>query len=66
MDYSTIIKRIRGKLFLTQTDLAEMLGVSITTVCRWENKKFEPTIKAKKKIYQICLENNINLEEENA
>ncbi|MBP8640755.1 MAG: helix-turn-helix domain-containing protein [Oscillospiraceae bacterium] len=47
MNYSIIIKRIRDKLFLTQTELAEMLSVSLTTVCRWENKVFEPTMKVK-------------------
>ena len=63
MDYAKLIKTIREKLFLTQTEFAEMLGVSLTTVCRWENKVFEPTMKAKKKIAQICYENNIKLGE---
>lgn len=63
MNYSIIIKRIRDKLFLTQTELAEMLSVSLTTVCRWENKVFEPTMKVKKKIAQICKDNNIDMED---
>lgn len=62
MDFSCIIKRIRDKLFLTQSDFAQMMGVSLTTVCRWENKVFEPTIKAKKKIAKICEENKIDME----
>lgn len=40
MDYAKIIKTIREKLFLTQTDFANMIEVSLTTVCRWENKVF--------------------------
>lgn len=64
MDYSLIIKKIRNKLFLTQTELAEILGVSLTTVCRWENKVFEPTMKVKRKIAEICKGNNIPMESE--
>ena len=45
VDYAKLIKPIREKLFLTKTEFAEMLGVSLTTVCRWENKVFEPTLK---------------------
>jgi len=63
MDYARLIKRIREKLFLTQTDFANLLGVSLTTVCRWENNVFEPTMKAKKKIYEICKSNQIETEE---
>lgn len=63
MDYSIIVKRIRDKLFLTQAELAEILNVSLTTVCRWENKVFEPTMKIRKKISQICKENNISMED---
>jgi len=62
MDYAKLIKQIREALFLTQTDLANMLDVSLTTVCRWENNVFEPTIKIKKKIYEICKENNIDMD----
>lgn len=63
VDYAKLIKTIREKLFLTQTEFAEMLGVSLTTVCRWENKVFEPTMKVKKKIAQICKENSIYIGE---
>jgi len=53
MDYSKAIKAYREKNFLTQTDLAELLGVSFTTVNRWENGKFEPTMKMKKKLNDL-------------
>lgn len=42
MDYTIIIKEIRNKLFLTQTELAEKLGVSLAAVCRWEKGTYEP------------------------
>ena len=42
-DYSTRIKRLRGRLALTQAKLAEMLGVSFATVNRWENRQARPS-----------------------
>ena len=40
-------------MFLSQEDLAQKLGVSYVTVNRWENGKFEPTIKMKKKLNRL-------------
>ena len=59
MDYATIIKKLRNKLLLTQTEFAEHIGVSFESVNRWENSKNEPTMKMKRKIIQLCIENNI-------
>jgi superfamily II DNA or RNA helicase/DNA-binding XRE family transcriptional regulator len=42
-DYADRIKRLRGRLGLTQTQLAEMLGVSFATVNRWENNQARPS-----------------------
>jgi DNA-binding XRE family transcriptional regulator len=53
MDYSKAIKDYRERNFLTQTDLAVLLGVSFTTVNRWENGKFKPTMKMKKKLNDL-------------
>ena len=64
MDYTFIIKEIRNKLFLTQTELAEKLGVSLATVCRWEKGTFEPTMKVKRRIAELCKENNIEMKAE--
>jgi len=65
MDYSKLVKTLRKKLILSQSELAEMIGVSFTTVNRWENGKHEPTIKIKRKIIELCIVNNIGLEEKN-
>jgi len=46
---------------LTQTEFAEILGVSFTTVSRWEKGIHEPTIKVKRKIVELCKENNIEI-----
>ncbi len=63
MDYSKFVKTLREKLILTQSELAEMIGVSFTTVNRWENGKHEPTIKIRRKIVEICKANNIDMVE---
>lgn len=42
-DYPERIKRLRGRLGLTQTQLAQMLGVSFATVNRWENNQARPS-----------------------
>ena len=61
MNYAKIIKKLREKLILTQTEFAEILGVSFTTVSRWEKGIHEPTIKVKRKIVELCKENNIEI-----
>lgn len=62
MEYQKIIKALRLKLILSQQEFAELLGVSFTSVNRWENGKHEPTIKVKRKIIELCKENNIKFE----
>jgi len=42
-DYSQRIRKLRGRLGLTQTQLAERLGVSFASVNRWENGQSRPT-----------------------
>ena len=42
-DYAERIKRLRGELGLTQQVLAYRLGVSYTTVNRWENEQTKPS-----------------------
>ena len=59
MEYQKIIKNLRTKLVLSQQEFAELLGVSFTSVNRWENGKHEPTIKVKRKILQLCKENKL-------
>ena len=60
MEYSKKIKLLREKLFISQKELADMLGVSFVTVNRWETGKFNPTIKAKKKLNDLFVSNDIN------
>jgi len=62
MNYPEIIKKLRTKLVLSQTEMAELLGCSFSSVNRWENGHHEPTIKVKRKILQLCKENKIEVE----
>lgn len=62
MTYTQKIKRLREVLLITQQELADLLGVSIVTVNRWENGKYEPTMRIKRKIVELCKANNIDLE----
>lgn len=63
MDWSLIIKELRNKILLTQAELAELIGVSFATINRWENKKNEPTMKQKRIIKQLCLDNELKIGE---
>lgn len=44
-------------------ELARMLGVSFATVNRWENGRYEPNYKAKRKLRDLFEKNGIVLEE---
>ena len=63
IDYSRKIKEYRERKFLTQTDLANLLGVSLASITRWETGQYEPTMKIKKKLYVLFLEAGMKVEE---
>ncbi len=62
MDWPKIIKTIRDRLFITQAELAEKIDVSFASVNRWEQGHHEPTMKAKRKLAEICRELGIDME----
>lgn len=62
MSISTEIKDIRRKCLLNQTEFAEAIGVSFSTVNRWENEKSIPNYQALKKIKEFCKKHNISFE----
>lgn len=64
MDYQRLVKELRVKLILSQQEFANLLNVSFASINRWETGKHEPTIKAKRKIVELCKVNGIKLEEE--
>lgn len=65
MSYAIAIKKLRNQLLLTQNEFAELLGVKLVTVSRWESGKFEPTMKMKRKLKEYFDKNNIEVEAEN-
>lgn len=62
MAFSEDIKKIRRKAFLTQEEFAKRIGVSYTTVNRWETGKAKPNLKAMKLIDGYCKENSIDFD----
>lgn len=61
-DYSKAIKELRSKMTLSQTEFAQLLGVSFASVNRWETGKHEPTIKIKRKIKALMREYGIKID----
>lgn len=60
MKYDVAIKKLRENMLVSQEELAKILGVSMVSVNRWENGKFEPTIKVKRKLNELFKEHNIS------
>lgn len=63
IDFSQKVKEYRQRKFLTQEDLAQLLGVTLVSVCRWETGRYEPTMKIKKKLYELFIEAGMKVEE---
>ena len=53
MDYKVMVKKLRNKMLLTQSEFAKELGVSIASVARWETGENEPTMKMKRKLNDL-------------
>ena len=56
------IRIARQKAFYTQEDLARKLGVSLSTVNRWEQNKARPSAKTMKLIKTFCRKNDLDYE----
>jgi DNA-binding transcriptional regulator YiaG len=54
MVFSEEIKKLRQRLFMSQTTFAQELGVSYTTVNRWEMGRAKPTYRTMKLIDEYC------------
>lgn len=54
MTCSEEIKKIRQKCFLSQEALGRELGVSFSSINRWESGKTKPNMSAMKKIKDFC------------
>lgn len=62
-DYARKIREYRERKFISQQELAKILGVSNVTVCRWETGRYEPDMETKKKL--VALFNEIGMKLDN-
>lgn len=63
IDYAKMILALRVKMNISQQQLGELLGVSFSTVNRWEKGHHEPTLLAKERLKNLFKENGINTKE---
>ena len=62
MSFSSDIKKVRQKSLLSQEAFAQAIGVSFTTVNRWESGKCKPTFKTMKLIDDFCKAKGIDFD----
>ena len=55
------VKTVRVLLQLTQTELAEQIGISYATVSRWERENRTPHLAMVGKLYSFCMRNGIEI-----
>lgn len=60
MKFADSIKDLRQKCLLSQIDFAKEIGVSFSTVNRWETGKSKPNYKTLKRIDEYCKNNSID------
>lgn len=63
IDYAKLILALRVKMNISQQQLGNMLGVSFSTVNRWEKGHHEPTLLVKERLKILFKENDIDIEE---
>ena len=62
-DYARKIREYRERKFISQQELAKILGVSNVTVCRCETGKYEPDMETKKKLVALFNEMGMKLDD---
>ena len=60
MSFSEELKSIRQKSFLSQEAFARELGVSFSSVNRWEGGRAKPNLVAMKNIKAFCERNSVD------
>jgi len=63
MTFSEKVLELRGRLQITQVQLAELLGVSYSTVNRWEGGHYKATKLVRHKFDELCKKHGIIFEE---
>ncbi len=60
---ASVIRRLRGKLGMTQEELAHALGITVGTVNRWENGRFRPSKLARSTISEFARKHGVQLDD---
>lgn len=61
MPFPEQVKFVRMFLQLSQTELAEQIGISYATVSRWERENRTPQLAMLGKFYSFCIRNGIEI-----
>lgn len=64
MDFGEKVKIAREIVFMSQIMFAKELGVSFTTVNRWENNHNKPNYYARKRFHEFCVKHKINFDKQ--
>lgn len=62
MDFASTVMELRKRCLLSQMGFAKEIGVSVSTVNRWETGKTVPNFKAMKRIHSFCKNNRIDFD----
>lgn len=65
MEFKDKVYQARMQLGLTQTELAQQLGIGYATINRWENGVTKPTKLKEYAFTQFCERNNIAIDDKN-
>lgn len=63
MEFKDKVKALRAKLFITQTQLGNELGCTLTTINRWESGKKAPSFSLKEKFKKFCADKGIKFDD---
>lgn len=64
INFSDLILSVRARLNVTQQKLADLLGVTLLTVSRWERGVCSPAKKDKLRLIYFCKENGVEIQED--
>ena len=56
------VRYVRMLLQLSQTELAQQIGISYATVSRWERENRTPQLAMLGKFYSFCMRNGIEID----
>lgn len=60
MNWENLVKDLRGKLLMSQEEMADKLGIAFCTLNRYENGHHEPSYKLQRKLRTLALANDID------